>query len=191
MGMNKMRPLPLDLWTDEDLIELPLDVKWTAVGLRLHADDQGRETTTAWKLLPSIWPGNRDVDEDVLIEHLLLLDQIGYIGIYSAAGKTYYALRAWPAVSHAAPSKHPPPPADLFQNASGPDPETFSAWESESGERAEGGARGRPAGLPPSPFCKVHQPAGTTDDCRHCGTARLAHQQYLAEQRASVGDDDG
>lgn len=186
MGMSKMRPLPIDLWTDEDLIALPLPVKWTAIGLRMHADDEGRESVTDWMLRPSIWPGDATVTADVLTVHLLMLDQAGVIGIYSAGDRTYYQVRSWPAVSHPNRSKHPPPPPDLFQNAAGNPPDDFSAGEGESESRETNWER--PAGIPPSPFCTDH-PRGTRQPCRHCGTARLLHEQYLAESRAGRSDD--
>lgn len=183
MPMSRQRALPPDIFTDEDLIALPIEVRMTGVGLRLNADDQGRESTTTWMLRSAIWPGNPEISDDVLIDHLLQLDAAGYIGLYHHGGRTYYVLREWPSVSHAAPSKHPAPPADLFRNRSGTSPEEFSAWERE---REGGGvsAGERPDGVPPSPFCRVHQPAGTEQDCRHCGTARLAHDQWLREHRA-------
>lgn len=179
MGMSKMRPLPHDLWTDEDLIALPLTVKWTAVGLRMHADDEGRESVTDWMLRPSIWPGDADMTEELLVDHLLLLAEAGVIGLFESGGRTYYQMRSWPSVSHPQQSKHPQPPPELFQNFAGSPPEDFSAGEGERGER--GTSEESPAGIPPSPFCLVHQPNGTRQNCRHCGTARLAHEQWLRE----------
>jgi hypothetical protein len=188
--MHKQKPLPGDIFTDEDLIALPIAVRLTAIGLRMHADDQGRESTTPWRVKSAIWPGNPEVTEDDLIEHLLLLDAAGYVGIYSVGDRTYYQVRDWPAPSHPAPSQHPAPPADLFQRAAGISPEARSAWERErEGERGWESAPESPAGVPPSPFCKVHQPNGTRQACRHCGTARLAHEQYLHESRQRTGDE--
>ncbi|MCU1418696.1 MAG: hypothetical protein JWP32_2870 [Schumannella sp.] len=190
MGMSRQRALPPDIFTDEDLMLLAPEVRLTGIGLRLHADDEGRESTTWWMLKASIWPGHPEITEDVLVDHLLLLDAAGYIGIYQAAGRTYYAVREWPSVSHREPSKHPAPPADLFRNRSGTSPEDFPAWEREGGRGREGAAE-RPAGMPPSPFCRVHQPLGTEADCRHCGTARLAHDQWLREHREDSTSDEG
>ncbi|MCC2030637.1 hypothetical protein [Microbacterium allomyrinae] len=187
MTIGKLRPTPPDLWTDEDLISLPLEVKWTALGLRMHADDHGRETCTDWKLRPSIWPG-ASLTEDDLTEHLLILDAAGYIGIYAEGGRTYYQVREWPSVSHPLRSKHPAPPPDLFQRAAGDPLAGRSAWEREGeGEWAsEGESPGaRLAGFPPSPFCKVHHPHGTTNDCRHCGTARNAAKVWEQENRGT------
>ncbi len=182
--------LPPDIFTDEDLIALPIDVRLTAIGLRMHADDHGRETTTPWMVRAAIWPGHPEMTEDVLIEHMLTLDDAGYIGIYSAGERTYYALRDWPSVSHPAPSRHPAPPADLFRNRSGTGPDSFSAGERGSERERETSEEWReesPAGIPPSPFCRIHQPYGTERNCRHCGTARLAHEQWLREH-STEGD---
>lgn len=183
---GKLRPLPADLWTDEDLIELPLPVRMTAIGLRLHADDQGRETVTDWTLRPSIWPGPHGVSASELVEHLLLLDYAGYIGLYSDEKRTFYQVREWPAVSHPRPSRFPPPPPDLFQRFAGRPPANFSAQEREGGSGGEGEseARAHAAGGRPSPFCRVHQPNGTEADCRHCGTARNALDQWKAQRAA-------
>lgn len=184
MGISKMRPFPTDLWTDEDLIALPVPVKWTAAGLRMHADDEGRESVTDWMLRPSIWPGRNEVDADVLVEHLLVLSYAGVIGIYTIGDRTYYQLRVWPSVSHPQRSKHPPPPPELFQNGSGWSPADFSAGERESGESAGERPDQRPSGLPPSPFCRDHQPAGSGGTpCVLCQDARLAYQVWVKEQR--------
>ena len=189
MGMHKLKPLPGDIFTDEDLIALPIVVRMTGIGLRMHADDQGRESTTPWRVKAAIWPGNPEITEDDLIEHMLALDAARYIGIYSVGDRTYYQMRDWPAPSHPAPSQHPPPPPGLFQRAAGMPLEARSAWERErEGEReGEWGFEGGPAGMPPSPFCKIHQPNGTRQNCRHCGTARLAHEQFLYESRHNAG----
>jgi hypothetical protein len=187
MGVGKLRSIPPDLWTDESLIELPLPVKWTAVGLRMHADDHGRQTVTDWMLRPSIWPG-AGISEEELVDHLLALADVGYIGLYDAQGKTYYQVREWPSVSHPKRSDYPDPPPSLFQRAAGGSPEGRSAWERE-GEGGEWGDEERPAGIPPSPFCPVHRPNGTRGNCRHCGTARLAQEDWIRTHEAG-GDDE-
>lgn len=199
MVMSRQRMLPPDIFTDELLIDLPLEVRWTAVGLRMHADDHGRETANPLLLKSSIWPASPEITPDSIVDHLLLLDQVGYIAIYAAGGRNFYAVAEWPVVSHPARSRIPEPPAGAFQSASGGPPESFSAGE--RGERDErewaAGAEERPPGsaldLSPSPFCKIHQPNGTTNDCRHCGTARLAHDHWIerrrAEERARMDDE--
>lgn len=183
MGMSRIRSVPPDIFTDEDLMALPIPVRLTAIGLRLHADDYGRESTNTALLKASLYPTTAEISEEVLIEHLLQLEEAGYIALYHDASRTYYALADWPAPSHPKRSKFPEPPPSAFQKTAGRSLEDFSAWERE-GER-EGES---PAGIPPSPFCPVHRPNGTRNDCRHCGTARLAHEQFLREHRAA-GDE--
>ena len=178
MGMSRIRALPPDIFADEDLMALPIAARMTGIGLRLHADDYGRETTNTMLLKASLWPATDEITEETLVEHLLQLDEAGYIVLYSDGAKSYYAIVDWPATSHPKPSKCPPPPPAAFQRSAGEPLDDRSAWEREGG--SEGEAR---AGIPPSPFCRIHQPAGTRRDCRHCGTARLAHEQWVRENR--------
>jgi hypothetical protein len=199
MAISNPRPLPVDLFTDEHLIELPLLVKWTAVGLRQYADDQGREQVNSRLLKAAIWPLHEEVTPQVIDDHLLLLDEIGYIGIYASSGRNLYSMASWVVVSHPKPSRFPAPPPDLFRNASGSFPESFSAGERE-GEReraseGEWAPEGAPSGsqleVPPSPFCKLHRPSGTTSNCRHCGTARLANEQWQELRRVRDAEQQG
>ncbi|MGV3712240.1 hypothetical protein [Pseudolysinimonas sp.] len=180
MAMSRQRAVPPDIFTDEDLMQLPIPVRLTAIGLRLHADDHGRESTTTALLKASLYPTTEEISEEEIVEHLLLLDEAGYIGIYADGSRSYYALADWPAAQHPKASKFPPPPPETFMKTSGSPPEDVMAWEREG----EGASEGGPAGVPPSPFCPVHRPNGTRRDCRHCGTARLAHEQHLRIQRA-------
>jgi len=187
--------LPPDIFTDELLMDLDIELKWTAIGLRMNADDHGRESANPRLVAAAVWPLDSSKTSAVIEDHLLALDYAGYIGLYNVDGRTYYALADWPAVSHAARSRLPAPPPGTFRKSSGGSPEFLSAgergrerereWVSEGAE----GDEERPAGIPPSAFCKMHQPAGTKDNCRHCGTARLAQKQWEDEQRAAAHDD--
>lgn len=195
MGMNKQRMVPPDIFTDERFTDLPREARLTAVGLRFLADDFGREAAIPRKILGEVWPDDPEITEEMVVDHLLMLDGAGYIGIYSVGARTYYTVRVWPAVSHPNPSRFPTPPPELFQKFSGDPLANFSALEGE-GEGDEGGwgepgERGpeRPSGIPPSPFCKIHQPNGTNSDCRHCGTARLANADWIAVHRAQAEAD--
>lgn len=188
MGMEKQKPLPADIFTDEDLIALPVAVRMTGIGLRMHADDHGRESTTLWRVRAGVWPGNPEFTDEVLTDHLLMLDDAGYIGVYSVEDRTFYQVRVWPAPSHPRPSRIPAPPLDLFQRFAGSSPAGRSAWEGESeGDESEWGESGGSlAGIPPSAFCKLHQPHGTRANCRHCGTARLAQEQWIRQHEDRV-----
>ncbi len=193
MGINKQRPLPTDLFNDEDLLAMDDDLFRTAIGLRMLADDFGRQTCTDWMVRPEIYRGRPMVTEEVLVDHMLRLDALGVIGIYPSGDRTYYAIRVWPAVSHPTPSKHPAPPPDLFQRFAGSHPEGRSAWErerEESGERAEESPSWNVAGLPPSSFCKVHQPRGSGGiPCIYCQDARLAAKEWEQNRRRVAFED--
>ena len=193
MGISKQRPLPPDLYNDEDLLAMPDDLFRTAVGLRMLADDHGRGTCTDWMVRPELYRGRPEVTEDTLVDHMLRLDDLNYIGIYSAGDRTFYAMRTWPAVSHPAASKFPPPPLEIIQRFAISPLEDNSAWErgrAGEGDESDRGTTSDTSSGPPSPFCRVHQPRGTREDCRHCGTARLAAKQWEQEQRRVAADVD-
>lgn len=189
MVMDRQRHLTTEEFFDEELMH-PLDplVHFTGIRLRMYADDHGRETTTLHLLKAGTWPGHPQVTEELILDHLLMLDEVGYIGIYTVGERTYYQVREWPSVSHPKPSKYPPPPANLFQRFASSSLDDFSAGEREREPRAESAEESpvwMSAGVPPSPFCKVHQPAGSGGKpCHHCQDARLAHQQWILEHRA-------
>lgn len=197
MITNSMRPLPPDILLDRRLITLSPEVKWTAIGLRMYVDEHGREVLDPHLLRSAIWPAQPEITTEMVEDHVLLLDQLGYIVIYAAGGETLFAMARWGKLSHPEPSLYPPPPPDLIQKDSGIRPDRFPAveWESE-GASAEGASVGAgPSGIDPdwfpSPFCSEH-PMGIDGDCRQCGTARLRlkllERQYRAQARAEVRD---
>lgn len=184
--MDKNRPLPPDIFTDEELIALPIAVRMTAIGLHFHADDQGRQTATTWQLKGAIWPGNPEMTEDAIVEHMLQLEEVGYLILYSDAARTYFSLTRWPRPNHPLPSKFPEPPADRRR------PDGEPPADRSAGERARAESEWRepsaesPDGLPPSPFCRMHRPSGSGGvPCVHCQDARLAFKVWESEQRAA------
>lgn len=185
MPVSKQRPMPPHPWNEEPLLSMDDSLFRTMVGLRMLADDHGRGTCTDWMVRPDLYRGRPEVTEDTLVDHFLQLHDLGEIGIYYAGDRSFYVMRVWPAVSHPAPSKFPAPPLELFQRFAGTEPDGFSAVEREgAGERGGAGeATSGGSGVAPSPFCLVHQPAGTREDCRHCGTARLAAREFERARR--------
>lgn len=167
------------------------DLFRTAIGLRMLADDHGRGTCTDWMVRPDLYRGRPAVTEDILVDHFLRLDALGELGIYASGDRSFYQMRVWPSVSHPAPSKFPPPPLELIQKFAGSSPDGFSAVESE--RAGEGEESGEPASdissIIPSPFCKVHQPAGSKGvPCIHCQDARLHAQQVERELRRRAAE---
>lgn len=189
MGVDRQRTVPPDFFLDEQWMQMPDDLFRMAIGLYFHVDDHGRQTTTEWNIRQSVFPSRSDLDDDRIVEMLLELADMGVIGIYTSDQRSYLCLCVWPSQSHPKPSRFPEPPEGLRRSAGDP-MEIFSAGERE-GVSESGSAEESPAGLPPSPFCPIHRPAGTDRDCRHCGTARLYHEQWLREHRASGGTSDG
>ncbi len=182
MGVDRQRTIPPEFFLDEDWMQMSDELLRTAIGLYFHVDDHGRQTTTEWNIKQSIYPHRSDVDEDLIAEHLLRLHELGVVGIYVHESRSYLCLRLWPVQSHPKPSRFPPPPEHLRKRSGSP-LDGFQAGEGERGSEGEWASAEGPAGVPPSPFCIVHQPTGTRQNCRHCGTARLAHEQWIFEQQ--------
>lgn len=185
MPMNRRRSLLPEQFQDEELNRLTLPVRYTAIGLRLFADDHGRESCTESRIKAAVYPMDREMTESVVTEHLLELAGVQYLDLYSVGERDYFAIRDWPRVDKPQPSRIPAPPSGpSFSNHSGTRPDPFAVEERES-ERAgewEGEVADRTnPDTPPSPFCRNH-PSGTDAPCRACGTARLRHRQWTDQQ---------
>jgi len=176
--------VPPEDWTTEEFMTLSPAVRATMTGLRMHADDQGRENANQRLLWSSIWPLSEEVTEEELVDHLLILAELEWLDLYSVGQRTYYQVLNWPKVDHGKPSRLPAPPSRTAREsfAAG---EGERASESEWAESAEGVRSRTIPGLGPSPFCSAH-PEGINEPCRDCGTARLRHERWVAERRAEV-----
>lgn len=185
MGISRQRPVPPEDFTSEELLSLPATVRATMTGLRMHADDQGRENAHQRLLWSSIWPLSEEVTEDDVVDHLLRLAEVEWLDLYSATGRTYYQIVNWPKVDHGKPSRLPAPPSRTPR-------ESFAAGESESAgesERPESGPSRTIPALGPSPFCSQH-PDGIDEPCRDCGTARLRHERWVVARRAVATEEE-
>ncbi|GAB2613676.1 hypothetical protein [Pseudactinotalea suaedae] len=187
------------MFSDEALMELPPAVRLTGLGLRFYADDEGRGSANPTLIKASLWPLDQDTSETDIEEHLVALEDAGYIHLYSVDGRTYIALDEWPATDRGAASRLPPPPDPpdppaLASPSRGPREVLAVVEEGEgregggAGEEAPGGGGGpreAPARLPtgePSPFCSKHQPYGTERPCGGCAAARTKHRMWLRDQ---------
>lgn len=190
MAMNRRRQILPELFTNENLLALPVEVRLTAIGLHLYADDEGRASATPQLIKAALWPMDRNITAAKIDDFLLMLDEADFLELYSAGSRTYYSILVWPRVDRPTPSVCPaPPPRDPLANRSRFIRESIAVEE----EREEREARSEEehyshtppdetfTGLPPSPFCKTH-PNGTDAPCRNCGTARLRHQRWLEAQ---------
>lgn len=184
MGFEKQKPLPTELWTVESMMLLDPAVKWTAVGLRAYADDQGRQTRTDWTLRRALYPRD-ELSREEFDSHLLQLAIADVIVLYEVNGTEYYAMVSMPAGQHPKPSMFPPPPEGI-KTSSRQLQDDVLAWERE-GEREGGGVGASESDASrnaPSPFCPAHQPTlGTDENCRACGRRRLALDEYWRQHR--------
>jgi hypothetical protein len=187
MAMTRRRVVTPEGFSRDELLSLPPAVRLTEIGLRLYADDHGREKVNQRLMLARLYPLDRERRESDIDDHLLQLDEAGVIVVYDAAGETYFALTHWPKVDRPNDSRFPDPPSRSNRESFSNDSWRGREGEGES-ERGEGGhARTNREGLPPDPFCQRH-PEGTLNGapCRECGTARLRRQKWDDEQIAEA-----
>lgn len=186
MAMTRRRYVTPEGFTREDMVSLPPAVRLTEIGLRLYADDHGRERVNQRLMLARLYPLDRSMTESDMDEHLLMLDEAGAVTLYEAGGVTYYALVEWPNVDRPQASKYPDPPSRTVRDSfvAGErvrERETERGWEGDE----SGHARTDRDELPPDPFCPAH-PDGTDQPCRPCGVRRLRRKKWDDEQIAAA-----
>lgn len=202
MAISRIRSVRPKFFQEEDFLLLPLPVRMTFLGLMMFADDFGNESCNPALLKSALWPLEESVTGESIEEHLVCLEDAGYLRLYTVGSRTYYAILdwlGWQRVDKPTESKVPKPPREPLANGSRAvrDPlavegrgESEGVGESER-VRGEGAERGegstsRPAPEDLSPFCPKH-PDGTTKACRACGTARLRYGHYM---RGMIDQDD-
>jgi len=194
---NRQRPVPPSMFTDESLMELPPEVRLTGLGLRFYVDDAGRGPARPELIKGQLWPLDSDVTTDLILYHLLALEEAGYIRLYDVADRSYLVLVERPSIDRPQESRLPPPPEDAD-----PEPLAESSRASREplavvgGRKEEEGRRGGReggqgkagtlatalAGTPePAPWCTKH-PLGSDEPCGPCGGARKVHEMWVRAQ---------
>ncbi|RRD61359.1 hypothetical protein [Leucobacter sp. OH1287] len=110
MSFNRARSLPPSDFTDPKFAALPALVRMTAAGLRMFADDEGRGLVRLRSMIAEIYEYDLSVTEHVMEDHLLQLDDAGWLTLYQADGMSLFQIRYWPPVPHMRPSDLPAPP---------------------------------------------------------------------------------
>lgn len=179
-------------------LRAPDEAKPTAIGLWLHTDVSGRRELVPELIAGDLYPGRAAID--LVVEHLLMLDESGFLTIYQSGGREWIALttplRA--DTRNAPPSECPDPPRDLSRHVAAVGGARERAEErvrAEVGERAgqwaewsrEQERTARPPAMPlllqaPPIGCPDH-PNGRYEDCGPCGTARRRHDRWVVQQR--------
>ena len=190
MAITRQRSVTQDAFLNPRLLSLSPEARLTEVGLRLYADNYGREVAISRLLTAAIFPLSRNMRDEDMDRILLELDEAGCVVLYDVGGLTYYQLAEWPAVQHPGPkSKHPDPHDESHEPLMRPSRAIHGEGvrESERGSEREGESGRGLHELPPSPFCPAHQESGGTDAaCRPCGRARMQRKVYDDAQLASV-----
>lgn len=172
--------------------------KPTAIGLWLHTDGLGRREVVPELLAAAIYPG--EAATELIINHLLMLDESGFLDFYQVDGTEYLVLRRPLRVdARLAWSNCPDPPvresSRTFAAVGGARVRAGERVRAEQAERAsewaqwadEHESKPRPPRRPllldaPPIGCPDH-PFGRFKDCGPCGTARRRHDRWVQEAR--------
>lgn len=182
-------------FSDEDLGSLPRAIRFTALALRMWADDAGRARLNPRSVKGAIFANDMELTLDDLEADILHLEEVGYLQLYRAEDQhgrmqSYYAIASR---FHATPEKakvseHPAPPV---LTASGRHPDGVPIEERGEGEREErseepeGAPAGRHPEAGPPMFCHEHMPAGSGGaPCGPCRDARMVHEAWARTQRS-------
>lgn len=209
--MTRRKVFSPSLWSDDRLVELSVETRWTALGLLMYADGAGRAIANPALIRAAIWPADIGISIDDIDAHLVALADAGWLVLYPDPGRPGRTLLqlAEPAVeNHPQPSALPAPRSIPNRYRADTEPIPRSAWQGEreesesasewewesesesgSGERSSESGGAKPPFHPPSPFCEQH-PHGTTLKCRNCGTARLRADEYRRHYTETYGKPD-
>lgn len=185
MAMTRGRTITPSLWKREELLSLPPVTRLMLDGLHLYADDHGRERVNELLMRAEIFPLDRDITDQQMTEMLIALDDAGCVALYDVAGVSYFSVTDWPKVDRPTDSRYPPPPSRSTRERFVAGERGEREGERESGRASESDAPPTDPNLPPSPFCRVHQATGGSEEpCRGCGRARLQRKVWDDERMA-------
>lgn len=179
----------------------PHEAKPTAHGLWLHTDLTGRRELVPELIAADLYPGQGVVD--MVIEHLVMLADSGFLTIYQAEGSEWIALtRPLRADTRTAPPSECPPPPDRDMSRhvaavggareraearvraeAAERAQVWGQWEAQQEHATRPQPPERPLLLDAPPYGCPEHPDGKFGDCGPCGTARRRHETWLSERR--------
>lgn len=194
MTRRRQREIPPALWTDPGLLRAPKPARLTGMGLWGFVDDEGRAELRADLIAGAVYPGDPEMTPEVIEEHVMLLDESGFLRIFDANGSTWIALSRPLRTPRPMASECPPPPAPepsgRFMAVGGArervraeQDERASEWARWAQEQERTPVPKRPLLLDAPPIGCPEHPNGRFADCGPCGTARRRHDRWVAQQR--------
>lgn len=110
---NRQRSVPPSMLTDEALIELDTEIRFTGLALRFYVDDHGRGSANPSLIRSQLYPLHPEITNEAVEWHLTVLEDVGYIRTYKDdTKKLLLQLVEWPSQDRAQPSRLPAPPAE-------------------------------------------------------------------------------
>lgn len=194
-AQRKIAPSDLEF---SGYLRAPAEAKPTAIGLWIYTDGLGRRELVPELIAAAIYPGQAATE--LVINHLLMLDESGFLTIYRDGDRDWIALRHPLRIdSRVAWSNCPEPPARepsrTFAAVGGARERASERVRAEGEQRAgewaawadeqERAVRppSRPLLLDAPPIGCPDHPNGRYRDCGPCGTARRRHDRWVAQQR--------
>lgn len=139
-GTRQRKIAPSDL-EFEGYMRAPDEAKPTAIGLWLHTDVEGRRELVPELIAAAIYPGQAATER--VVEHLLMLDESGFLMIYQAEGREWIELlRPLRSDVRNAPPSECPPCRDISRHVVAVGGERAGAREGVRGS-GDGSARAR------------------------------------------------
>lgn len=200
MNKVRIRQVRPSHWTDASLLKVPSYMaRLTGMCLWGLVDDEGRSELRPDLIAGAAFPGDPAITASEIETWMLMLDEVGFLTIYTSGGVTWFQLRRPLVTQRPTESEHPAPPVpessggfvamggagerarERVQAEGAERSGAWAAWEA----RQEGVAPPeRPLLLDAPPIgCPEHPHNRFTLDCGACGTARRRHDLWLTEQR--------
>ncbi len=200
MNRVRIRQVRPSHWTDASLLRVPSYMaRLTGMCLWGLVDDEGRSELRPELIAGAAFPGDPAITASEVETWMLMLDEAGFLTIYTVAGATWFALSRPLVTQRPTVSEHPAPPVPESSGAfmamggagerarervQAEGAERAGLWASWAAEQESVAPPERPLLLDAPPIgCPEHPHNRFTLDCGACGTARRRHDLWLTEQR--------
>lgn len=185
-----------------EYLRAPDAAKPTAMGLWLHTDVAGRRELVPELIAGDLYPGRAATE--MVVEHVLMLDECGFLTVYRADGRDWIALtRPLKADARGARVESPPPPSQqspwesvavgraggregagerASERVRAEDAARADAWAAVREQRETPQPPARPLLLDAPPIGCSEHPEGRHQACGPCRTARHQRDEWLARK---------